>query len=114
FPHKVKEPQPVVCRDRDKAGRDFDDIKFELLAFDDVLTHRVATLGEYALDETAGRHEHLMLVAKINNLSNDMSRHESERAAGKFQRIDIVAHRFKQVFQVTSTDNGVIRPPDFR
>ena len=55
-----------------------------------------------------------MFVAKLDDVLHRSFWHERERAAGKFQRINVGAHRFEQIFKVTPAYDGVIRPTDFR
>jgi hypothetical protein len=51
-------------------------------------------------------------MAKLDDVSNGLFRHESERAAGKLQRIDVGTYHLKQILEVTPTHDGVIRTAD--
>src|SRR5439155_20007196 len=66
------------------------------------------TMDEHEYDESDGRNGHVIFVTDVVDLANDLSRHQTKGAAAKFQRIDISAHRFQKVLQVTFADDGII------
>src|SRR5439155_25558475 len=99
--HQINQPQPIISRNGNETGRDFDDVETQLLAFGDISANSVAALGKHALDETARGNKHVMFVTEINDLPQSFLWHQRERAAGKLQRIDIRAHHFEQIFEIS-------------
>src|SRR5205823_3744715 len=112
--HQLNQAQRIVHWHGNETGRNFDGVEAEFLAFADVVPHRFVPLGEHEFDEAAGRNGHFIFVAEIIDLADDFSRHQTKGATAKFQRIDISAHRFQKVLQVTFSDDGIIGAANFR
>src|SRR5262249_11262280 len=65
-------------------------------------------------DKAAGGDIGIMLVRKVVDFPHSGARHQCERAAGIFDAINILAHRFQDVGQIPCSHDGIIRAPDFR
>lgn len=52
-------------------------------------------------------------MSDINQLSQRLLRHQRERAARKFQTIDMVTHDIHHILQMSFTVGGVIWPSNF-
>src|SRR5262249_5702210 len=84
-----------------------------LLHFANVFANRVATLDQHTLDKSTRGNKHVVLTTKIDDVSHCAFQHYRERTAGKLERVNVRAHCFERIFQITSTDDGIIRSPHF-
>src|SRR5207253_11461657 len=100
-------------RDGDETGGDFNDVESEPFAFGNVFPYRHGSLRKDTLDEAAGRNEHIVFVAKLDNLSHRFLRHEAEGSSGEFQRIDVKAHCLEEIFEMAPSIGRVIRSANF-
>src|SRR5439155_24300751 len=84
----------------------------EPLAFGDVAADGLRVLGEHALDEPAGRDQHLMAVAELDQLADPLAWHEHEGAARQLETVDVRPHRLEDVFQVPPAHRCVVGAAD--
>ena len=112
--HALHQTQPIVGRERDESARELDDVEPDGAARVDVLRHCVVTLGEHALDESAGRDKHTMLVAESYQLLKRPLGNQRERPARELQRVDPGAHCLQDVLQSPLSERRIVRSADFR
>src|SRR5881275_2572486 len=112
--HLLNQAQRIVHWHGNETGRNFDGIEAEFLALPDVVPHGFVPLGEHQFNEAAGRNGHFIFETEIIDLADDFSRHQAKGAATKFQGIDIGAHRFEEIMQVTLANDRIIGAVNFR
>ena len=98
--HLLDQPEQVVRRHGDEAAGDLDDVEAQLLALAEVAMDGLGPLAQHVLDEAAGGDQDVVGVAEVDQLADDLPRHEAERPAGELERVHVGAHRLQDILQV--------------
>ena len=88
---------PIRERQADETTRQTNDVKAKPATFAQIRVDGGRTLREHEFNEPTGRGRHLMGMREVEQLFHRDARHERKRAAGKFQRVDMIAHGFEHI-----------------
>jgi hypothetical protein len=109
FSDLLGQAHEVVVGDRNETCGDLDDVEPEIFALGEVSIHRASALGEYVLEESAGRDRYGVAMAYIDDAANDTPRHQRERSACELERVNVVAHLLEDVFEIARAGRRVVR-----
>src|SRR5262249_50829884 len=105
----------IVWRQGDKTGRQLDHVKTKFLALAKVsLDRRSAFARQDMFDEAAGGDIRIMPMCEVVELPDAGTRHQCERAAGKFDAVDILAYRLQNVGEIPYSHDRIVGAADFR
>jgi hypothetical protein len=102
----------IICRERDEAGREFDDVEAQLGTLADVGLDRFTPAGQDVLDPSAGGDVDIVGMRQVDQRLDPPPRHQGERAAGELQTVHVPAHRFQDVGQIALAHHRVIGAAD--
>jgi hypothetical protein len=58
--------------------------------------------------------QHVVRVSEFDDPRDDCSRHQTDRTASEFQRINVDAHRVEDILEIARTHRRVVRAADLR
>src|SRR5699024_2041798 len=79
--HLLDQPQPVISRQRNKAGRQLDDVKAVILAGLYVLIYGIFALGKHIFHKAAGGYQRIVFMSDVNQLRYGFFGHQGKRTA---------------------------------